>query len=180
MLTPAAGDLGEVLRALAFAAHKHRDQRRKDRESSPYIKHPIDLANILANEAGVTDPQVLVAAILHDTVEDTDTTLEEIAAAFSPEVSALVAEVTDDKSLPKDERKRQQEVHAPTASFRAQQVKLADKIANLRDLVHSPPATWDVARRRAYFEWCKRVIDGVRGRHPALEALFDAAYQSKP
>ncbi len=180
MITDPGAHLGEVLRALAFAARKHRDQRRKDREASPYINHPIDLADILANEAQVDDPLVLVAAILHDTVEDTDTTLEEIAAQFGPQVSAVVAEVTDDKSLPKDERKRLQEEHAPGASFRAQQVKLADKIANLRDLVRSPPATWDVERKRAYFEWCKRVIDGVRGKHPTLEALFDAAYQARP
>jgi len=180
MSTDHRTDLGEVLRALAFAARKHRDQRRKDREASPYINHPIDLANILANEAHVEDRRVLVAAILHDTVEDTDTTLEEITAEFGAEVSALVAEVTDDKRLPKDVRKLQQEQHAPGASFRAQQVKLADKIANLRDLVRSPPATWDEARRRAYFEWSKRVIDGVRGRHPVLEALFDAAYQGRP
>ncbi len=95
-------------------------------------------------------------------------------------MSAIVAEVTDDKSLPKDERKRLQEEHAPGASFRAQQVKLADKIANLRDLVKSPPATWDDARKRAYFAWSKRVVDGVRGRHPVLEALFDAAHQAAP
>ena len=173
-------DLGRILDALSFAADKHRHQRRKDHEASPYINHPIDLANVLANEAGIGDPLVLVAAVLHDTVEDTATTLDELESRFGPEVRAIVAEVTDDKALPKDERKRRQVEHAPHASFRAQQVKLADKISNLRDLVHSPPATWDVARRRAYFEWCKRVIDGVRGRHAALEALFDAAYQAKP
>jgi GTP diphosphokinase / guanosine-3',5'-bis(diphosphate) 3'-diphosphatase len=172
--------LPEVIRALAFAAHKHRRQRRKDREASPYINHPIDLADILANEAGVVDPVVLCAAILHDTVEDTDTTPAELEACFGAEVRALVAEVTDDKSLPKDERKRLQEEHAPRASFRAQQVKLADKISNLRDLVDRPPATWDLDRKRAYFDWCKRVADGVRGRHAALEALFDAAYQGRP
>jgi guanosine-3',5'-bis(diphosphate) 3'-pyrophosphohydrolase len=172
--------LGDVIAALTFAADKHRHQRRKDHDASPYINHPIDLANILVNEAHVTDPVVLVAAILHDTVEDTDTTLDELTARFGPEVSAIVAEVTDDKRLPKDARKRHQEEHAPHASFRAQQVKLADKIANLRDLARRPPATWDEARKRAYFEWCKRVIDGVRGRHAVLEALFDAAYEARP
>ena len=174
------GALGDVMKALAFAADKHRHQRRKDREASPYINHPIDLANILVNEARVDDPVVLVAAILHDTVEDTDTTPDELTAHFGPEVSAIVAEVTDDKSLPKQERKRLQEEHAPRASFRAQQVKLADKISNLRDLSARPPATWDLERRRAYFDWCKRVVDGVRGRHPVLEALFDAAYRARP
>jgi GTP diphosphokinase / guanosine-3',5'-bis(diphosphate) 3'-diphosphatase len=173
-------DLGKVLEALSFAADKHRHQRRKDHDASPYINHPIDLAHILVNEAQVADPLVLVAAILHDTVEDTDTTPDELAARFGPEVSAIVAEVTDDKRLPKDERKRRQVEHAPDASFRAQQVKLADKISNLRDLTDRPPANWDLDRRRAYFDWCKRVIDGLRGPHAALEALFDAAYQARP
>lgn len=177
---PASLDLGLALQALAFAALKHRHQRRKDREASPYINHPIDVANILVNEAGVNDPLVVVAAILHDTVEDTATTPEELAAEFGPEVSAIVAEVTDDKALPKAERKRQQEEHAPHASFRAQQVKLADKISNVRDIARSPPESWDLARKRDYFDWAKRVVDGVRGRHARLEALFDEAYQSKP
>jgi len=173
-------DLGRILSALAFAADKHRHQRRKDREASPYINHPIDLANILVNEAKVSDVLVIVAAILHDTVEDTDTTPDELTACFGAEVAGIVAEVTDDKRLPKDERKRRQEQHAPHASFRAQQVKLADKIGNLRDLGARPPATWDLERKRAYFDWCKRVIDGVRGPHATLEALFDAAYQARP
>jgi guanosine-3',5'-bis(diphosphate) 3'-pyrophosphohydrolase len=176
----ATGDLGTVIRALAFAADKHKNQRRKDREASPYINHPIALAQILVNEASVTDPVAVVAAVLHDTVEDTDTTLDELTAVFGAEVAGIVAEVTDDKALSKEERKRLQEVHAPTASFRAQQVKLADKIGNLRDLASSPPARWDLERKRAYFDWAKRVIDGVRGRHQALEALFDEAYQHKP
>jgi guanosine-3',5'-bis(diphosphate) 3'-pyrophosphohydrolase len=174
------GDLGAVLSALRFAADKHRNQRRKDREASPYINHPIDLATILANEAGVTDPIVLCAAVLHDTVEDTGTTLEELTAAFGAEVSAVVAEVTDDKSLPRDERKRLQEVHAAGASFRAQQVKLADKIGNLRDLVGRPPSGWDIERRRAYFDWSKRVVDALRGRHARLEALFDEVFEARP
>jgi guanosine-3',5'-bis(diphosphate) 3'-pyrophosphohydrolase len=173
-------DLGKILDALAFAADKHRHQRRKDREASPYINHPIDLAQILVNEAGVDDPLVLVAAVLHDTVEDTATTLDELEGRFGPEVREIVAEVTDDKALAKDERKRLQVEHAPHASFRAQQVKLADKISNLRDMAHSPPATWDLERRRAYFDWCKRVVDGLRGRHAALESLFDAAFEARP
>lgn len=176
----AGSDLGKVLDALAFAADKHRHQRRKDREASPYINHPIDLAHILVNEANVDDPLVLVAAVLHDTVEDTATTEEEIAARFGPEISGIVAEVTDDKRLPKEERKRRQVEHSPRASFRAQQVKLADKISNLRDLASRPPATWDLSRKRQYFDWCKAVVDGLRGRHATLEALFDAAYEARP
>lgn len=174
------GDLGPVLKALAFAAQKHRHQRRKDREASPYINHPIDLANVLVNEAGVADGLVVVAAILHDTIEDTDTTHDELVAEFGAEVASIVDEVTDDKTLPKSERKHLQEVHAPTSSFRAQQVKLADKISNLRDLTRSPPESWDLERKRAYFDWAKRVVDGLRGRHPELEALFDEAVRARP
>lgn len=174
------GDLGAVLRALGFAARKHRDQRRKDREASPYINHPIDLADILVNEGGVTDGIAIVAAILHDTVEDTATTHEELVAEFGEEIASIVSEVTDDKSLPKAERKELQEKHAPHVSFRAQQVKLADKISNLRDIARSPPVSWDLERRRAYFDWAKRVVDGLRDRHPKLSAVFDEAHEARP
>jgi GTP diphosphokinase / guanosine-3',5'-bis(diphosphate) 3'-diphosphatase len=169
-----------VLKAMTFAAEKHRHQRRKDREASPYINHPIDLANILANEALIGDEVVITAAILHDTVEDTETTPDEIAREFGDEVGAIVAEVTDDRTLSKHERKRLQVQHAPHASFRAQQLKLADKIANLRDLSRSPPAEWSLERRQEYFEWAKAVVDGLRGRHARLEALFDEAYRQRP
>lgn len=172
--------LGPVLRALAFAARKHRGQRRKDREASPYINHPIDLANVLVNEAGVDDDVVVIAAILHDTVEDTDTTGDELMTEFGAEIAAIVAEVTDDKSLPKDERKQLQVMRAPHVSFRAQQVKLADKISNLRDITRSPPSSWDIERKRAYFDWAKRVVDGLRGPHPKLETIFDEAYRARP
>jgi guanosine-3',5'-bis(diphosphate) 3'-pyrophosphohydrolase len=175
-----AADLPLFLQALAFAADKHRDQRRKDAAASPYINHPIALANVLVREGGVTEPEVLAAALLHDTVEDTQTTRAELAAAFGPAVAAIVQEVTDDKSLPKAERKRLQVEHAATMSRQAKLVKLADKICNLRDMAEHPPAKWDLTRRREYFEWAKAVIDGLRGVHPGLEALFDAAYARRP
>jgi len=175
-----AADLPLVLQALAFAADKHRDQRRKDAAASPYINHPIALANVLVREGEVTDPAVLAAALLHDTVEDTQTTPAELKAAFGPAIAAIVAEVTDDKSLPKAERKRLQVEHAATMSREAKLVKLADKICNLRDMSDHPPAKWDLARRREYFEWAKAVIDGLRGVHPKLEALFDVAYARRP
>ena len=175
-----AADLPLVLQALAFAADKHRDQRRKDAAASPYINHPIALANVLVREGEVTDPAVLAAALLHDTVEDTQTTPAELKTAFGPAVAAIVEEVTDDKSLPKAERKRLQIEHAATMSREAKLVKLADKICNLRDMADHPPAKWDLVRRREYFEWAKAVIDGLRGVHPRLEALFDAAYARRP
>jgi guanosine-3',5'-bis(diphosphate) 3'-pyrophosphohydrolase len=174
------GELALLLKALAFAAHKHRDQRRKDAEASPYINHPIALADVLVNEGGVTDYEVLCAALLHDTVEDTATTHEELVDAFGSRIARMVAEVTDDKQLPKQERKRLQIEHAPHLSGGAKLVKLADKICNLRDVAEHPPAKWDLARRREYFEWAKRVVDGLRGIHPRLEAAFDAAYAKIP
>lgn len=177
---PALESLGLVLRALSFAARKHRQQRRKDREASPYINHPIDLANILVNEAGVLDPIVLAAAVLHDTVEDTETTLEEITEAFGAEISAVVAEVTDDRRLSREERKRAQVEHAKSKSFRAQQLKFADKIANLRDIARSPPETWTLERKRDYFEWARQVVEGLQGEHARLSQLFDEAYGKKP
>jgi GTP diphosphokinase / guanosine-3',5'-bis(diphosphate) 3'-diphosphatase len=169
-----------LIRAAAFAAHKHRNQRRKDADASPYINHPIALANVLANEADVLDATVLAAALLHDTIEDTDTTPEEVEAAFGPTIAAVVAEVTDDTSLPKAERKQQQIEHASHISTRAKLVKLADKICNLRDVATSPPADWSLDRKREYFDWARQVVDQMRGTHAALEALFDSAFSRRP
>ena len=173
-------DLALLLRALAFAAHKHRDQRRKDAEASPYINHPIALAEVLAGEGGVTDLEVLAAALLHDTIEDTATTLEELQEQFGGRIAGMVAEVTDDKDLPKADRKRLQIEHAAGISPGAKLVKLADKICNLRDVAERPPAKWDLERRREYFDWAKRVVERLRGTHPRLEAAFDAAYARRP
>ncbi len=173
-------DMSLVLQALAFAAHKHRDQRRKDIVASPYINHPIQLADVLCNEGGVTDSEVLAAAILHDTIEDTRTTEEELAETFGKSIAGIVVEVSDDKSLCKSDRKQQQIDHAPHISHKAKLVKLADKICNLRDVLKSPPAGWDLQRRQEYFDWAKAVIDGCRGAHPRLEAVFDGVYLNRP
>ena len=157
--------MNRLLAALAFAAHKHRDQRRKDTAATPYINHPIALANVLANEA---------------LIDDTDTTEAELVAAFGTEIALIVIEVTDDKLLPKDERKRLQVVNAGTLTRQARIVKLADKICNLRDISRSPPAGWSLERQRAYFDWAGAVIDGVRDTHPVLEAIFDEVLAHKP
>ncbi len=168
------------LKALRFAAHKHRDQRRKDADASPYINHPIDLANVLCNEVGICDAELLCVALLHDTVEDTDTTPEEVQQVFGRPIRDLVMEVTDDKRLPKGERKRLQVVHAAHLSPKAKLVKLADKICNVRDVAHRPPSQWPLDRRQGYFDWAKQVVDELRGIHPELEALFDEAYRRRP
>lgn len=166
--------LGLLLRAVAFAAEKHRVQRRKDADASPYINHPIALANVLANEAGVADVQVLCAAVLHDTIEDTKTTAEDLREQFGDRIASLVLEVTDDKSMPKDVRKRLQIEHAPALSFGARLIKLADKISNLRDILDTPPDGWSSGRKAAYFGWAADVVAGLRGTDATLEGIFDS------
>lgn len=165
--------IGVLVKAVAFAADKHRTQRRKDADASPYINHPIALANVLANEGGITDVAVLSAAVLHDTIEDTNTTAEELTVIFGTRITATVLDVTDDKSLDKHVRKQRQIEHAPHLSREAKLVKLADKICNLRDILASPPADWPPERKQGYFEWAAKVVAGVRGVHPELEAVFD-------
>ncbi|MGZ5157712.1 MAG: HD domain-containing protein [Caldimonas sp.] len=170
----------QLFEALAFAAHKHRAQRRKDVEASPYINHPIALARILTVEGGIDDTQTLIAAVLHDTVEDTDTTFEEIKAIFGKKVADVVREVTDDTTLLKADRKRLQIEHAPHMSRRAALVKLADKTSNLRDVASNPPHGWPIERKREYFDWAKAVVDGLPPVSKRLRAAFDEAYSKRP
>jgi guanosine-3',5'-bis(diphosphate) 3'-pyrophosphohydrolase len=169
-----------LIKAVDFAAWKHRKQRRKDAEASPYINHPISLARVLRVEAGIEDASVLCAAMLHDTIEDTETTREELEKEFGAVIASVVAEVSDDTALPKAERKRLQVEHAATISREAKLVKLADKICNLRDMASAHPKGWDLQRRREYFEWAKMVVDRLRGTDAKLEALFDAAHARMP
>ena len=165
----------QLLSALRFAAEKHRTQRRKDAEASPYINHPIEVAETLAVHGGVTDVVQLQAAILHDTIEDTQTSGDELESRFGVGVRRLVEEVTDDKSLPKAERKRLQVEHAPGLSSSAKQLKLADKICNVRDLGKNIPKDWSLQRCREYLDWAEAVVAGCRGSNAMLEAAFDQA-----
>ena len=164
---------GKLLEAIRFAAEKHRNQRRKDSEQSPYINHPIEVTQLLWEIGGVRDLEVLLAAILHDTVEDTGTRPEEISDRFGGSVMSFVMEVTDDKSLPKGERKRLQIEHAPHISFGAKLIKLADKSCNVRNLVTMPPKNWPLKRRQEYLLWTEKVVAGLRGTNPALEEYYD-------
>ena len=148
--------------------------------ASPYINHPIALANVLVNEARIEDVTVICGALLHDTVEDTETTPEELGRVFGEKIRAIVMEVTDDKTLEKHIRKQRQIEHAAHASREAKLVKLADKICNLRDIADCPPADWSLERRQQYFDWAKAVVDQIRGTHPDLERLFDEAYARSP
>jgi GTP diphosphokinase / guanosine-3',5'-bis(diphosphate) 3'-diphosphatase len=184
MNNPALGlsaiELRRVFQALAVSAEKHRHQRRKDIDASPYINHPIALADVLVNEGDITDAVTLCAAILHDTVEDTDLTIDELTGMFGREIAGVVAEVTDDKSMEFAARKAAQIKHIAAASKRAKLVKLADKICNLRDLAAAPPPDWDIERRRDYFDWAHQVIAGTRGTNLRLETAFDRAFAARP
>jgi (p)ppGpp synthase/HD superfamily hydrolase len=166
-----------LLKAVRFAADKHRDQRRKDKDGSPYINHPIDVAELLATVGGVSDLPTLLAAILHDTVEDTRTTPSQLGKKFGRDVRLLVEEITDDKSLIKDERKRLQIEHAQRLSERAKQIKIADKICNVHDVTHTPPANWSLERKQEYLQWAAKVIKGCRGSNAKLEHRFDEVLQ---
>lgn len=165
-----------IVETANFAAIKHKDQRRKDPDQTPYINHPIGVCRILTAEGDVQDVCVLQAALLHDTVEDTDCSFDELTSKFGDEVTSLIREVTDDKALPKAERKRLQIEHAPHASHRAKLVKLADKLYNLRDLERCTPAYWSEERVNEYFVWASKVVNGLRGAHAKLEKLLDEIF----
>ncbi len=168
------GDLAFLLKAAHFAAEKHAAQRRKGASADPYINHPLKVASLLANVGDVSDSALLAAALLHDTVEDTATTPEELEQEFGPDVRSLVAEVTDDKSLAKDARKQAQIDHAPHLSPRAKQLKIADKTCNVQDTTFDPPPDWSKERLREYVEWAVRVVAHCRGMNTALEGNFDS------
>ncbi len=165
-------EYSKLLEAASLSAKKHRFQTRKGAESEPYINHPLEVANILANIGNVTDHEILMAAILHDTIEDTETTAEELTALFGERVCRIVLEVTDDKSLAKEERKLKQIEHAPHLSVEAKQVKLADKISNITDVVGNPPHDWTYERRVEYVNWGEKVVTGLRGANAAMELHF--------
>ena len=170
-------DTAILLAAIEFASRKHSTQRRKDEEASPYINHPIAVTHLLADTGGVTDLVTLTAAVLHDTIEDTETTPSELDEHFGQTVRKVVEEMTDDKTLEKAVRKRLQIEHAPQLSRRAKAITLADKIANVQDVMECPPAKWNLARRIEYLDWTERVVAGCRGTNVALERLYDEVLQ---
>lgn len=168
--------ISDLARAYHFAAVRHLNQQRKGKAGEPYINHLTEVADLVATATGGDDVELVIAAVLHDVLEDTETSFDELVEAFGPQVAAMVAEVSDDKTLPKSERKRMQIEHAAQLTHGAKVIKLADKTANLRSLDKSPPADWDAARIADYADWALAVADGCRGANPALESLLaDAA-----
>ena len=168
-------DIEKLARAYDFAAARHAGQPRKGEAAEPYINHLTEVARLVAEATGGADADLVIAAVLHDTVEDTQTTPDELTALFGPRVAGLVAEVTDDKTLPKAERKRLQIEHAGHASAGAKIIKIADKTSNLRALAASPPVGWEAERKTDYARWAQAVVARCRGANPWLEGEFDAA-----
>src|SRR5260370_5050887 len=177
MAHPGTPSVQHVLEAARFAAEKHAQQKRKGAAAEPYVNHLLEVAHLVSTVLAEPDDNLIVAALLHDVIEDAGVTAAELIERFGEDVAALVLEVTDDKSLPKSERKRLQVLNAPKKSARAQRIKLADKISNLRSMLSSPPAGWDLRRRREYADWAKRVVEGLAAPDPVLNAEFDRTLQ---
>ena len=175
-MPPAATAAARLLDATLFAARAHAGQCRKGAAAEPYVNHVIEVAAILA--AADAPEAAILAGLLHDTVEDTEATHADLVAAFGAEIADIVAEATDDKALPKETRKALQVSLAPKKSDAAKQLKLADKISNLRAIADSPPANWNHARRTEYVGWAGRVAAGCKGVNPALDALFEDTYRA--
>jgi guanosine-3',5'-bis(diphosphate) 3'-pyrophosphohydrolase len=168
-------EIKTILSAAHYAAEKHADQRRKGGE--PYLNHLVEVAYLVSTALSQPDANLVAAAFLHDTIEDTGVTAAELTERFGQDVTGLVLEVTDDKSLAPEVRKRLQIEHAPKLSVPAQTIKLADKISNLRSILSSPPPDWDYERKKQYFEWGKQVVDGLTAPNPILKAEFEKTYQ---
>ena len=166
-------DIGNLLHAVDFAARKHRGQRRKGSNANPYINHPLGVAHLLWDRGDVREIEVLIAAVLHDTVEDTETTLDEIREKFGHPVAELVDEVTDDKSLPKTRRKELQIEHARRLSRGAALIKLADKIYNVHDILNNPPRDWQGSRKLEYLKWAQTVVGQLPVTENPLRSHFE-------
>lgn len=170
-------NIDKILNAASFAAEKHKSQRRKGTESAPYINHPIAVAKLITDIGKEYDIDIIQAAILHDTIEDTETNSEELIGIFGEKVTAYVVEMTDDKSIPKSERKRLQILNAPHKSPGAKLIKICDKICNITDVTNDPPTHWDLNRRNEYLEWAKQVVDALGEVNSNLKSLFNEKYQ---
>ena len=170
-------DVPAILAAAHFAAEKHANQKRKGKAGEPYINHLLEVAQLVSSALSDPDTNLVIAALLHATLEDAGVTREDLARRFGEDAACLVIEVTDDKSLPKLERKRLQIENGPKKSVRAQFIKVADKISNMRSILVSPPKEWDLERKKNYFKWARRVVDALSAPPPALMAEFERTYQ---
>lgn len=172
-----SGPLLRILTAASFAARAHAQQKRKGAAAEPYINHLIEVAELVAASGHQADVNLIMACFLHDVVEDTPVTRQQLADLFGEDVASLVMEVTDDKTLPKETRKARQVETAHKKSPRAQTLKLADKISNLRSMLTSPPRDWDAKRKLEYFHWAQAVVSGFTSPNPYLLREFENTFQ---
>ena len=166
-------ELRRLTKALLFAAEAHRNQRRKGAAQEPYLNHLIEVVDLVVQATGGTDMDMVIAALLHDVVEDTPTTYEDVAASFGERVTELVRENSDNMSLPKAERRRARIAAMALKSREARIVKMADVISNLRAIAVSPPAGWSAERKLGYLEGCRQLVDAGRGTEATIERIFD-------
>ncbi|NOQ24273.1 MAG: HD domain-containing protein [Bacteroidales bacterium] len=171
-----------IIDAVSFAAERHKNQARKGLGKIPYINHPIQVAKLLS-DFGEENDELIISALLHDVIEDTTKDEKEIKELsniilnkFGEIVLLIVLEVSDNKSLPVEERKRLQIVHTPTLSDSAKKLKIADKICNILDIKNDPPVNWTVERKLKYLDWSKQVVSGAKGLNEKLDQHFDQVY----
>jgi guanosine-3',5'-bis(diphosphate) 3'-pyrophosphohydrolase len=169
-----ADEVRLIYDAIDFAAEKHRLQMRKNKEKTPYISHPLGVAQYVMHFGEIQDTAIIIGALLHDTVEDTQTTYEEIEQRFGKQVASYVHEVSDNKKLDFSERKRQQLIDAPKKTKGAAQIKLADKLYNLQDLLHNTPEGWSRIRVERYYQWAQSVVDRLPPGNQALRSEIDS------
>jgi hypothetical protein len=162
-----------LTKALLFAAEAHRNQRRKGAAQEPYLNHLVEVLDLVVQATGDTDMDMVVAALLHDVVEDTPTTYEHVARTFGERVAEIVRENSDDMSLPKAERRRARIRGMVCKSREARIIKMADVISNLRAVAVSPPAGWSPERKLGYLEGCRQLVDAARGTEASIERIFD-------
>ena len=160
-----------VLKASQFAALKHCDQRRKDGKT-PYIIHPISVAMILSEIGSIEDLEILSAALLHDTLEDTDTSVHELDKNFGSRVRIIVEELTDNDMLTFSQRKQMQIDNALYLSKDATLVRIADKISNVYDVIENPPPAWNQKRCNKYVDWAEAVMNNCQKVNQDLENHF--------
>ena len=162
----------ELIDAILYAASSHAGQLRKDCVT-PYINHPIEVMHLLVYTGGIEDHEILMAAVLHDVIEDTSVTAEDIAERFGKNVASVVLELTDDVTQPKEERKRLQLQNAGKLSRAARLIRISDKICNVYDMLYAPPGNWDLKRRKEYIEWANAVVKKISGTNEGLESHFE-------
>jgi len=172
----------KIQEALEFATERHKGQTRKGAEKIPYINHPIAVSKLLS-EFGEKNSNLLIAALLHDVIEDTTRNDQgikdlsnEILEMFGEDVLLTVLEVSDNKSLPVEERKYLQVIHTPNLSDRAKKLKIADKICNIMDIKNNPPENWSQERKIKYLNWSQQVVEGAKGLNKKLDQYFDQVY----